>query len=420
MKYLSTFIVPSLCNNVWLKNKMYQLTLCQQHQLVDQQYQVVTLDNFNDINLYTSTAKWLFIQSAGDIIVDRANIWDLLHSLPDDVGLIGHILWDPTEVNPRLHHQCLIINTDALKGKLLDFNSTLLVGKEFIRSEESMHGNYCPAWVSLGNNDISREPKFGTDVMSLILENGYRVINFDSNWRTVKNADYLSHMPSRGYFSPELGTELFAQCLKSLTLDDRLELEQYAALAVLKNEAEYNILNALHWDGYPNVGSVNTVICPANGFMGECIANDNNASKIVFCDVNLNNIDFKRKLYAEWNGIDYEKFYTDFATERNLIIDPYTDHAKENALLQIDNVTKVIDNWSKFKNMDVEFIHGDIVDMIDVILNKAEGRTILHTSTILNYYVWSNLKHDLEKMHSVRDKIEGKFNGTDSVWFETF
>jgi hypothetical protein len=419
MNHLSACIVPSLCNDKWLANKMYQLTMCQQHQLVSREYQVVTLENFNEVNQYTSTSKWLFIQSAGDFIVDRDHVWDLLHSIPDNVGLIGHILWDPSATTPHLHHQCIIINTAALKGQQLDFYGRLPTGLQFTRSAESMHGDYCPAWVGLNDNVEFRDPKFGTDVMSLILANGYNVVNFDSEWRSVKNTKYLSHMPSRGYFSPELNTALFSRCLKTLTVSDQLELEQYEAITVLKNESEYRLLNALHWDGYPEVGAVDTVICPANGFMGECMANDNQAKKIIFFDVNANNIEFKKQLYAEWDGNNYKEFYTKFADERNLMIDPFTEDAKENAVLQDAGVKNIIDNWDKFKNMDVEFIHGDIIEIVDLILNKFDGRTILHTSTILNFYLWSNLKHDLDVIQHTRDKIAAKVNNTNNVWFES-
>jgi hypothetical protein len=226
-------------------------------------------------------------------------------------------------------------------------------------------------------------------------------------------------MPSRGYFSPELNTALFSRCLKTLTVSDQLELEQYEAITVLKNESEYRLLNALHWDGYPEVGAVDTVICPANGFMGECMANDNQAKKIIFFDVNANNIEFKKQLYAEWDGNNYKEFYTKFANGRNLMIDPFTEDAKENAVLQDAGVKNIIDNWDKFKNMDVEFIHGDIIEIVDLILNKFDGRTILHTSTILNFYLWSNLKHDLDVIQHTRDKIAAKVNNTNNVWFES-
>jgi hypothetical protein len=226
-------------------------------------------------------------------------------------------------------------------------------------------------------------------------------------------------MPSRGYFSPELGTQEFSHCLKTLTVSDQLELEQYEAITVIKNELEYRVLNALHWDGYPRDGIADTVICPANGFMGECIANDNQAKKIIFFDVNANNIDFKKQLYAEWDGNNYQEFYTKFANERNLMIDPFTEDAKKNTILQAANVNRVIYNWNKFKNMDVEFIHGDIIEIVDLILNKFDGRTILHTSTILNFYLWSNLKHDLDVIQQTRDKIAEKVSNTNDVWFES-
>jgi hypothetical protein len=419
MKHLNAFTVRYSCDDAWLDGKMYQITLCHQHQLVDKHYPVITVDNFNEINNYINQAEWLFIQMSGDFIVDRDHIWNKLHIIPENVGLIGHILWDPTASNPHLHHQCIIINTKALKGQHFDFYSKAGSGKQFVRSPESMHGNYCPTWVKLNDTVVERTPGFGTDVMSMILDNGYDVINFDSDWRENKNLDYIGQLPSRGFLNPDINTELFSRCFKTLTLDDRLDPAQADAIAVIKHELDYQWLNALHWDTFPKDGTADLVISPANGLMGECIANTNNANKIIFYDINANNIDFKRKLYTEWDGVDYESYYTQFANERGLNIDPQTPHAKETAMQHIDDVNAVLNNWDKFKNMDVEFIHADIIEITDQLLDKVVGNTILHTSTMLNYYIWSNIKHDRYLIDRTRDKIEKKMIATGSMWFET-
>lgn len=417
MKHLNAFVVRSSCDNKWLDDKMYQLTLCQQNQLVDNTYNSITINDFNELNSYINDSKWMFIQSAGDYIVDRDNVWNLLHSLPDDVGMIGHILWDPNEVSPHVHRQCIILNTNALKGRILDFYNSDTVGYNFERSEKSFHGNYCPSWVKLTDKKGNRVSKFGTDVMSLVLENGFKVINFDENWRSC-TIDYLSHMPSRGYFNPEINTELFANCLKELKLDDNLDLAQSEAIKAINNELDYNLLNVFHWDDIPRGNNASTVIAPAAGFMGECIANANNATKIIFYDINKNNIDFKKKLYSEWDGKDYKTFYETFAKERNLIIDPYSEQAKAAALIQMDSVNEVINNWNKFKELDVTFIHCDIIDNIEEILNMITSNSILHTSTILSYYFWSNIKHDLSEIQKVKDLISDKILKTNSTWME--
>lgn len=419
MKYLNAFIVQNSCSDKWLNDKMYQLTMCQQHQLLDRQYDSITLSSFDELNNYTNDSKWMFIQSSGDYIIDRDHVWNLLHSLSDDIGMIAHILWDPNEISPHIHRQCIVLNTNALKGRRLDFYNTDQIGYTFKRSEKSFHGNYCPAWVSLDDNEEGpRVSKFGTDVMSLVLENGFKVINFNEDWRNTKNVEYLSHMPSRGYFNPEIDTELFATCFKNLIPNNQLDLAQYEGIKAIKNELEFNVLNVFHWDGIPKGNRCNTIISPANGFMGECIAEANNAGTIIFYDINKNNIDFKKKLYKEWNGEDYESFYKEFARERNLLIDPYSDHAKASALLQMNESHNIISNWKKFKNLEVSFIHCDIIDNIEEILNIITYKSIIHTSTILAYYVWSHINHDLTEIQHVRDLISNRVLETESIWVE--
>lgn len=419
MSHLIIFTVRNSCDDPWLDSKMYQFTNCQQHQLADTHYPVITIDNFNELNNYVDQADWFFVQMSGDFIVDRDHIWNKLHSIPESIGLIGHILWDPHASDPHLHHQCLVINTRALKGKQLDFYSKTPRGTKFIRSAESLHGNYCPAEVILDDVEHDRVSGFGTDVMSMILDNGYQVKNFDRDWRQNKNLDYISNLPSRGFFNPDIGTELFAHCFKTLTIDKRLDPAQKDALTVIKHELEYKWLNALHWDGYPKGGNADVIISPANGFMGECMARANNAKKIIFYDINKNNVDFKRKLYAEWDGKDYEAYYTKFAMDRGLNIDPQTPTAKENAKKHADEVNAVIADWDTYKNMDVEFIDGDLITIADELLSKVQNNTILHTSTILNFYIWSNILHDREIIDLTRDKVEAKMKETNSMWFET-
>ena len=418
MKHLNSFTVRYLCNNPWIDQKMYQITLCQQHQLVDNVYPVITVDNFNDINNFLD-ADFLFIQAAGDYIIDRDHVWNKLHNIPSNVGLIGHILWDPTDSTPHLHHQCIIINTKALKGNAVDFHSKNIIGKKFIRSDESLHGNYCPAWVALDDTVSTRDPGFGTDLMSMILDNGFDVVNFDLDWRNAKTIDYLSHMPSRGFFNQDIGTELFSHCLKTLTEDARLDPSQLSAIQVIKNEFDYKIVNVLHWDDYPKKEYAELVICPANGFMGECIAHANHAKKIIFYDVNPNNIDFKRKLYSEWDGKNYEEYYTQFADSKELKTDPFTLDAKQKSKRHEVEVNYIIEHWEEFRNLDVEFIHGDIIEIVDLLLDKVVDHTVLHTSTIFKYYVWSHLKYDLEVINLARNKIEKRMLDTKSIWFET-
>ena len=76
-------------------------------------------------------------------------------------------------------------------------------------------------------------------------------------------------------------------------------------------------------------------------------------------------------------------------------------------------------DWNYFKSLDVEFIEGDIFDIIDTLLTKLEQNSVLHTSTILNNYIWTNIRHDSVDIQRVRQLIKDKVAASNSIWFET-
>jgi hypothetical protein len=410
--------VQSSVKDEWLKKKMCQLTVGLQKQLADGLYSTVIIENHNDINSFLSSYDWLFIQSAGDYIVDKYAVRELLHNLSTDVGLIGHILWEKDDLNPKLHKQCLIINTKAIKQPI-DFFSNQHVGYKFLRSDEDMHGGYCPAYITITNDNVKRSSEFGTDLMSQILENGYKVINFDLTWRYTNNTTVYGDLPTRGYLNPEKKTDLFSRCLKSMTIDEKLDESHVIAINTFKKGLEFNVLNVWHYDEFPKNYNGNLVICPCNGLLGENIAWHNNIEKIIFYDINKNNIDLKKQLYTDWNQKDYQTYCENFAENRMLVLEPY--YPKEQLIasnLMVDN-NIILENWSYFKNLNVEFIHGDIFEILDTLLDNVIMNTVFHTSTIFNNYIWTNIKQDEEKINKARELIQNRINETNSIWVET-
>jgi hypothetical protein len=100
-------------------------------------YPVITVANYSDVNNYMDQAELLVVVTAGNIIVERITIWNKLHTIPKDVGLIGHILKYTEDETPYLHEQFFIIRTAAF-SKLVFSNGTDS-GNELLRSDEDMH-----------------------------------------------------------------------------------------------------------------------------------------------------------------------------------------------------------------------------------------------------------------------------------------
>ena len=409
---------------------MLQLTQSSQYQLSEGQYPIVIVDNYEQINDYLNQAKWLVVQTAGDIVVNRDHLWDKLHNIPDNVGIIGHLIWYPEDSVPHLHEQCFIINTQAFKE--LNFDNRVDKGYEFVRGMGDMNNGHAPLSVHLGKNIVERNIGFGTSIIEQALINGYKVVNFDEEWRYPNDRQWINvkdlvkelqfdpkfRVASRGYFYPNIGPELFEDCLKNLTVTKELEESQQMIISILKKFLSHKYLNMWQWDANQPHVQANVIVSPANGLLGEAMALTSNAKKIIFYDLNPNNINFKKDLYTKWDGIDYEKFATAWAKEHNLDIEPELDSAQDAAEKNSDNNKAVLDNWKKIKELDVEFYCLNFIDNIDLLLENRE-KFFLHTSTILNSFIITNIKYEVEEIELARKKIQMWCDKQNGTWIES-
>lgn len=418
--------------SIWLNSKMLQITRAGQYQLSDKNYPVVVVKNYDEINQYLDQADWLVIETAGDVIINRDHLWNKIHTLTEDIGVMGHIIWYPDEKIPHLHDQCFIINTKAFKK--LNFENYSDYGPKFVRGPGDMNCGHAPLSVYLGEFKEERTMIFGSSIMEDALLNGFRVTNFDEGWRYPReNFKFISiedlvedlgfdtsryRLPARGHFYAKIRSKNFEHCLKTLTLNDDLDESQVMIISIIKKALEFNYLNVWHWDNHPPHVQASTVISPANGLLGESMTLTSNAKKIVFYDLNPNNINFKQALYKEWDGKDYAKFAEEWVYKNQIFFEPHLDSAQQESLKYQGMNDKILNNWSYFKNLEVEFYNFDMISNIDIILEKMD-HALLHTSTILNYFLISNVLHDQEKINTVRNLIEKKCLTSNSIWYES-
>lgn len=418
----------------WLDAKMLQITEAGQYQLSEENYPVVTVKDYKDINQYLDQADWLFVETAGDVVINRDHLWNKIHSdLREDIGVMGHIIWYPEDAMPHLHDQCFIINTRAFP-RGLNFSSYKDHGPRFVRGQGDMNCGHAPLSVYLAEEKTEREMLFGSAVMQDALEEGYRVINFDESWRYPdSNMKFISindivenlgfdkdryRLPARGHFYPRIRPELFEPALKSLTLSDDLDESQIMIISIIKKALEFNYLNVWHWDCHAPHIQADSVISPANGLLGESMALTSGARKIIFYDLNPNNIEFKKSLYHDWDGTNYQQFAESWAEQRNIGIEPHLSSAQTESQKYQGLNEKILSSWDHFKNLEVEFHNIDLIADIDLIVSKID-HAFIHTSTILNYFMISNVLHSKTKISLTRKKITEKCRLTDSYWQES-
>ena len=431
MKLVTFFTVKTFTNNEWLDNKLVQLTSKCQEWWADYKYPTVVVDNYADV--YMPESEWLVIQTAGDVIIERDHLWHKLSTIPDDIGLITHLVWYSADETPHISPQCIILRTSAISK--LNLDPCIKESNMFARSSTDMHHGNSPYEIKQETTIALLEYGFGTDIINQVLSNGYRVVNFDDDWRfgsntwpvtvptavqQIFNQFNWSHYPSRGFCFPLVGTELFAKALAELVIYPELDPSQTMLIGLLQGIVELQtakVVNILHWDIVPNINEAQHVITPANGFLGEAIALRTGAKKITFYDVNPNNLAFKESLYTTWNKDNYIQYANEWATSRNLITEPKWNSSKEVATEF--NFDEIVNNWDHFRSLDVEFVLLDIVKDADKFASLITDDTVVHTSTILNYYPITHMLHDSSNVTYAIETISRKVQQTNSTLVQT-
>lgn len=400
MQKVAFILVPSFSKSDWLNNKMMQITEAFIGILNIDKYPVFSVSNYLEIENYLDKADYLVVATAGTVIIERDHIWNKIHDIPSTVGLMGNLLQHGNET-PWMHEQFFIINTKAFSN--LDFSEGPTIGNNLVRSAEDMHGGWAPLSITLEDKQVTRQDKFGTKLIEQCLKNGFEVSNWDHEWRYNDNQYILGErLPSRGYCYPTRNTSSFEHAFKNLQITPDLDPAQAMLIEAIIKTQEFNVLNAYHTEKVITSKNANTVIAPATGFLAEDLAIKSNASRIVFYDKNKNNIDFKKKLYTEWNGENYDQFVLDYAQSNNIAIEPVLDYDMQQAKKYLIE----FDDWNAWrKSKDIIFTVSDCVTDTTDLLNFSKGTTTIHTSTILTIYPFSAIMYDKEDIQSAREKI---------------
>ncbi len=419
----------------WLNDKLLQLTHSQQIQLSQRAFKVEIIDSVQELNNFIDDYDLIFVQTAGDIIFETEYIHQKILNFPEDVGIMGHLIWYPNEL-PYLHEQAFIINTKALKGKKLDFSVGTDFGPLLVRSEFDMHDGHAPFWISYGSEVGKRELNFGVKIFTTVLDNGYKVCNFDDHWRypefsvldpfvTPELREWLIHfefkrVAARGYCYPKLNVELFTKAIKNLEVYNDLDplhkfwIEGFKAVTIGHNK----VVNLYNADATTNLTEANRILCPANGLLGEIEALTTGADTIIFFDFNKNNTDFKKHLYKNWNGVDYKTFAESWAYERGLIIEPRLESSQKFVQAMLPNYKRVEENWDVIKKKTIEIHNINLITDAKLITDKIVNKSIIHTSTILTYYLASQVSNTTDQIQACRDLIVQAVESTNSHWQE--
>jgi hypothetical protein len=160
------------------------------------------------------------------------------------------------------------------------------------------------------------------------------------------------------------------------------------------------------------------VLCPANGLYGEIEALNTGADTIIFFDFNKNNTDFKKHLYTNWNGVDYKTFAETWASERGLIIEPRLESSQKFVKAMESDYRRVEENWNVIKKKTIEIHNINLITDIKMIIERIVNKSVIHTSTILTYYLASHASNTTAQIQACRDLLSQAVRDTSSYWKE--
>jgi hypothetical protein len=404
--YKAIFIlVPSCSSSDWLNDKMMQITESFIHITNNKNYPVKIVNSYHDIENFLDKAELLVVVTAGTIILEPDHIWDKLHSIPDNVGVLANLLQHQGDTAPYFHEQFFILRTAAFKQ--LDFSEGYTIGKLLQRSVEDMHGGWAPLYITLEEGFVEKYNKFGTKLIEQCLENNFSVRNWDTSWRYPDNR-LREDLPARGFCYPTRSTSEFENSLKNLRIEKGLDEAQELFITLIKDLLEFKVLNAWNFESPPKFECLETVISPATGFLGEITALTSQSKNLILYDTNSYNIEFKRHLYANWDGNDYDKFVLDWSKDKDISIEPLmeSDLVFSN-LIKKETVEQLFPIWNSWrKSINLTLLKVDILDDLDKILEHVNDNTLLHTSTIFTIYPMTHIRYSREDILLATDKIE--------------
>lgn len=169
------------------------------YSVLEGQDENVLLINAVDLNF-----KYAVVFSTGTEFINGENFIEEIKLLFNkDFFIAGHIL-DRKEAYYELHHQCFVVNLEEFK-KLnipeIGYESLGSSHQQYIpnRSQDNIHDDYTPLWVSSGNNKkVYNHKCHGWNILSTGFNNNKKMIVFDENVRNNKK-----------HFYPENKSEFF-------------------------------------------------------------------------------------------------------------------------------------------------------------------------------------------------------------------
>lgn len=259
--------------------------------------------------------KYALVFSTGTEFLDDSFFIEIENQCHTDFLIQGHIL-DRGDAFYELHSQCYLINLTEYKS--LDYpiiGNQELGSKHFqftpIRSEENIHDNYTPRWISAGSVLKEYQHKcHGWNIITLALSKS-KVLAFND---TIRN--------SKKHFYPE-DTNSFYSHLHLMYYRDRFSVQE----KVFKEHTE---------SPAGNISKVRQVIAPASGEWYKDYLDTEQPCNVVIYDYNKESLKYWEQHSNRFPNTQYHFVHQDFLAQ-DLDFKKYVDSTLP-TLINLSNV----------------------------------------------------------------------------------
>ena len=335
----------------------------------------------------------LFVKS-GTMITDW-NKWKNLVDQYPHKGLIAHLIWHPGQ-HLCLDDQCWFMNIQDFEAT--DFSCASVTYPQPVRSNQNIHDDYTPLWVSAGTGQISHSvTEFGQGLIARQLQNSRTIVNWNNLARDTKFFLYNK--------KPDL--EMFRD-YKNIA-ENQLWIFNNEPVTIVKKQRLLAPGSGLYW--------ISNIIQPTT-------------QQIQIVDISCIQIKFCQELWSTWNGIDYGNFVWDFVS-RNKLIHYELDNPNLTPLerLKLRSRTTFVEYvnhkfqsiigkdfagaWSLARqNKAVDFCNDNLITW--VLANNIDKYDDIWCSNILNYK-WTLLHTTVDEYKNFQTKLNETTNQSTDV-----
>ena len=334
-------------------------------------YEIFICDNWVDgfNNAKQKNYKFGLFVKSGTVFTDLQEFISLIENYPHQ-GLIGHLIESNNDYG--LDEQCFFLDLEKFQSDNFDFKEQIT--SKVFRSEENIHDDYTPLWLSSTNNQTHAwtGKLFGQGLLARQLETGIAV-----NWK--------------GKFRD----------LKHYLYDGSADQEW------LNNQVEYikqaeSQLWVFNNESMPIISNPNAII-PASGLCWIKNIIQDTSQTINLVDISEVQLDFAKSLWETWTGENYGQYTYDYIKQHELVhvnldqplmsdIDRLKLKSSKFFITEVNNIferqlhdtVNFSTKWNQAKNTKtVNFYHADLVKFLPEY--DAVDKTDIWVTNILEY-----------------------------------